>query len=98
MATTEGNSEVKRARGGSKPGERRGGRQKGTPNKVSSDVRNMVNEALAQAGGVEYLVAQARANPAAFLTLVGKVIPKEVTGAGGVPLFEGVRFIGVEVE
>lgn len=31
-------------RGGSKPGERRGGRQKGTPNKVTADVRALAQQ------------------------------------------------------
>lgn len=97
MAEVETKSQ-KRGRGGSKPGERRGGRGKGTPNKITGDLRAMIGAALAAAGGVEYLTVQAKANPSAFLTLVGKTLPKEVTGPGGAPLFEGVRFIGVEVE
>jgi hypothetical protein len=97
MTKVDSNSQ-KKGKGGSKPGERRGGRKKGTPNKFSSDVRQMVLEALNGVGGVEYLQAQAAANPSAFMTLVGKVIPKEITGAGGDPLFQGVKFIGVEVE
>lgn len=79
-------------------GKRGPGRPKGSPNKVTGDVRAMVNQALAQAGGVKYLAEQAKSNPSAFLSLVGRVIPKEVTGPGGAPLFEGVRFIGVEVD
>lgn len=31
-------------RGGAKPGERRGGRQKGTPNKVTADVRELAQK------------------------------------------------------
>lgn len=48
---------------GSKPGERRGGRQKGTPNKIPSDLKVMILGALDKAGGVEYLAAQAIENP-----------------------------------
>lgn len=81
--------------GNGKPGP---GRPKGSVNKVTGDLRAMIGEALAAAGGVEYLTTQAKANPSAFLTLVGKTLPKEVTGPNGAPLFEGVRFIGVEVE
>jgi hypothetical protein len=33
-----------RKRGGSKPGERRGGRKRGTPNKVTSEVRALAAE------------------------------------------------------
>lgn len=71
---------------GSRPGERRGGRQKGTPNKMTGALKDMVLEALEGAGGVEYLKGRAKDNPAAFLTLVGKVLPLQVTGEGGGPV------------
>jgi hypothetical protein len=76
------------AGGGSKPGERRGGRAKGTPNKFTGALKDMVLEALNDAGGVDYLKRQADENPTAFLTLVGKVLPLQLSGgdkpAGGV--------------
>jgi len=68
---------------GSAPGERRGGRQKGTPNKSTQAVKDLILEALAQKGGADYLARQADENPAAFMTLVGKVLPLQVTGDGG---------------
>jgi hypothetical protein len=37
---------------GSKPGERRGGRRKGTPNKIPKVLREMILEALDGVGGV----------------------------------------------
>lgn len=55
-----------------------GGSRKGIPNKVSADVREMVRGALTDAGGREYLARQADENPTAFLSLIGKVIPKEI--------------------
>lgn len=69
-------------KGGAKPGERRGGRQKGTPNKVTGEVKDMILGALTQAGGQQYLYEQSQDNPTAFLTLVGKVLPMQhnVTG------------------
>lgn len=63
---------------GSKPGERRGGRQKGTPNKVTGALKDMILQALHNKGGVEYLEQQADDNPTAFLGLVGKVLPLQV--------------------
>jgi hypothetical protein len=36
---------------GSKPGERRGGRQKGTPNKVTRTLQEAILQALDEAGG-----------------------------------------------
>jgi hypothetical protein len=68
---------------GSAPGERRGGRQKGTPNKVNTDLKAMILGALAGAGGQDYLQRQAELNPGAFLTLIGKVLPMQITGDGG---------------
>lgn len=40
----------------------------------------MILAALDGAGGVEYLIRQAEAKPAAFLALVGKVLPLQVSG------------------
>jgi hypothetical protein len=58
---------------------RRGrGRPKGSPNKVSAAIKEMVVQALNEAGGVDYLIEQAKGNPTAFLTLVGKVLPLQV--------------------
>lgn len=54
------------------------GRPKGSANKVQADVKAMILGALEQAGGQEYLAEQAEANPAAFMGLVGKVLPKDV--------------------
>jgi len=61
------------------------GRPKGVPNKATSQVKDMVIQALSEAhadGGIAYLKEQATKNPAAFLTLVGKVIPLQVAGSG----------------
>jgi hypothetical protein len=61
-----------------------GGRKKGTPNKISSALKDAILEAAEQAGGedgiVGYLVAQALANPVAFMSLLGKVLPMTLTG------------------
>jgi len=63
-----------------------GGRQKGTPNKITKALKDMVLGALDDAGGQSYLAQQAAENPAAFMTLVGKVLPLQVTGEGGGPV------------
>jgi hypothetical protein len=62
------------------------GRPKGAPNKLTKDVKEMILAALDKAGGVKYLVRQATENPAAFMTLVGKIIPLQVTGKDGGPI------------
>jgi hypothetical protein len=64
---------------GSQPGERRGGRQKGTPNRVTRDLREMIEGALEDVGGRGYLVGQARENPTAFLALLKGLLPKQVS-------------------
>jgi hypothetical protein len=61
-------------------GYKTGGRRKGTPNKLTRDLREMILGALADAGGRAYLVAQAKKNPSAFLTLLGKLLPSQATG------------------
>ena len=63
---------------GSKPGERRGGRTKGTPNKMTRTIKAAIEEAFAKAGGADYLVTMATQQPAAFMTLLGKVLPTQL--------------------
>lgn len=58
------------------------GRPKGTQNKITADVKAMILGALNDAGGQAYLLAQAHENPKAFLTLVGRVLPLQVSGGG----------------
>lgn len=38
----------------------------------------MIEAALEDAGGRAYLAQQAKENPAAFMALVGKILPKEI--------------------
>jgi len=63
------------------------GRPKGVPNKINGDLKAMILGALAGAGGQDYLQRQAELNPGAFLTLIGKVLPMQITGEGGGPVF-----------
>lgn len=60
------------------------GRPKGSTNKTTVELKDMILGALDKAGGMDYLAAKA-ADPrtaSAFLTLVGKVLPLQVKGAG----------------
>jgi hypothetical protein len=73
-----------------KLGESRGnagkGRRKGSQNKVTKALKEMILTALDEAhpeGSVAYLKAQASANPTAFLSLVGKVLPLTIGGENG---------------
>lgn len=81
---------------GPKKGTRPAGRQKGTPNKLTADVKGMILAALDKAGGPEYLLRQSKENPVAFMSLVGKVLPMQVTGVDGdaVQLVTTVRLVG----
>lgn len=63
-----------------------GGRKKGTPNKQTAAIKDMIIQALDKAGGVDYLLSQADENPNAFLTLVGKVLPLQLQGDPDNPL------------
>jgi hypothetical protein len=59
-----------------------GGRKKGTPNKISSALKDAILQAAENAGGedgiVGYLVVQALNNPSAFMSLLGKVLPMTI--------------------
>jgi hypothetical protein len=78
------------------PGRRFGGRQKGTPNKITGDIRAMILGALQAKGGQKYLERCADENPAAFLTLVGKVLPMQVQGDPERPLQHSIEVVYVE--
>jgi hypothetical protein len=73
----------------SRPGERRGGRKKGTPNKTTKLLKDALMEAADAAGGKEglvgYLTNLARKHPSVFATLLGKLLPLQahVTGNTG---------------
>lgn len=56
----------------------KGGSRKGIPNRIAAELKDMVLQALDNAGGVEYLTRQAAENPAAFLSLVKAVMPKNI--------------------
>lgn len=67
-----------------KKGEIKPGQGKRGPNKTTVELKDMILGALSQVGGIEYLAERA-ADPrtaSAFLTLVGKVLPLQVKGAG----------------
>lgn len=74
-------------RGGKRPG---AGRRKGSPNKITGELKDMILQALTDCGGVSYLSRQAEKNPNAFLTLIGKVLPMQVTGGDGGPVLTRV--------
>jgi hypothetical protein len=71
------------------------GRPKGSPNRLTNDVKGMILAALQGVGGQAYLEEQARKNPVAFMTLLGKVLPTQIGGDPADPLkVIVVRYVG----
>ena len=72
---------------------RYGGRKKGTPNKDVADIRAMIEEALKKAGGANYLYKQSSENPTAFMSLVGRILPKDtiISGPDGGPVKHAIK-------
>ena len=66
---------------GSKPGHKQGGRQRGTPNKITNDLRQIILGALEGLGADKYMRDIAIQQPVAFCTLLGKLLPKDVNVA-----------------
>jgi len=66
------------------------GRPKGVPNRTTALLKDAILQAAEKAGGKEgmvgYLTEQADKNPAAFIGLLGKVLPMQVTGEDGGPV------------
>lgn len=54
------------------------GRPKGSTNKINRDLKQMIEGALEKAGGESYLLDQAMNNPQAFMSLLGKIIPRDM--------------------
>jgi hypothetical protein len=62
------------------------GRPKGAVNKTTALLKDAILQAAQKAGGDEgmvgYLVEQAEKNPGPFMSLLGKVLPMQIEGAG----------------
>lgn len=66
------------------------GRPKGVPNKTTQLLKDAILKAAEQAGNkvgddglVSYLEVQATENPGPFMSLLGKVLPMQITGEDG---------------
>lgn len=70
------------------------GRPKGVPNKTTTLLKDALLQAAEETGSdtegkeglVGYLKKQAADEPVAFMTMLGKVLPLQVTGANGGPV------------
>lgn len=81
--------------GKGKPGP---GRPKGSQNKTTALLKDSILKAAEQAGNkigddglVSYLEVQATKNPGPFMSLLGKVLPMQVTGEDGGALTVEIR-------
>jgi hypothetical protein len=73
-----------------------GGRKNGSTNLITRDLKDAILNAFVKVGGEDYLVWLSKKNPAAFSTLLGKILPTQLTGLGDKPLFPVGSFV-VEV-
>lgn len=64
------------------------GRPKGSKNKTTTQLKEMILEALDKSGGVDYLIERANdpKTSAAFITLLGKVLPMTLAGDPDAPI------------
>ncbi|NPT50736.1 hypothetical protein GNZ10_13615 [Ralstonia sp. 3N] len=84
---------------GASPGERRGGRKKGTPNKTTQDAREAIQLVAEGLGGADGMLAWAQSDKTNerifWSTIYPRILPKEVkaehTGEVGLTV-EIVRF------
>jgi hypothetical protein len=72
-----------------------GGRQKGTPNKMTATLKEMILGALDQVGGESYLIDQSKRNPTAFIALLVRLLPSEIKASqASAPL----SFVKIDLE
>ena len=71
-----------------------GGRQKGTPNKVTADLKTAIIGAFEAKGGQQYLEDVAENDPRTFCALLSKVLPMQIQGDEEKPL--NVKFAASE--
>ena len=60
------------------------GRKKGSQNKLTVNLKMAVEEAFNKLGGATWLVRVAQKDPAAFCSLLGRLIPKQVEQSGSI--------------
>ena len=77
---------VEPKQGGSRRGNAGMGRKPGSRNKLPAELKAMILGALEAAGGQDYLLEQAKENPGAFMSLLGKVLPSELALSGKVDM------------
>ena len=75
------------------------GRPKGSRNKTTALLKDAILKAATAAGGgdmVAYLQVQAAENPGPFLSLLGKVLPLQISGPNGGAIRSDIRITIVD--
>lgn len=62
------------------------GRPKGIPNKVTQSVKEAIENAFQELGGMSYLVHVGKTDPRTFCALLSKLLPTKLSNADGSPL------------
>lgn len=62
------------------PGQRFGGRQKGTPNKITTTLKQALQDTFEKLGGVDHMFDWASAEPTEFYKIYAKTLPTEIKG------------------
>jgi hypothetical protein len=73
-----------------------GGSRKGKPNKATAALKDMILGALNAKKGQKWLEEQMDKNPAAFMTLLGKVLPTTLQGLNGSPFMAPVLNVTID--
>lgn len=67
-------------------GVKTGGRKKGTPNKLTGDIKQAILHAFDKVGGETYLARVADKDPRTFCALIGKILPLQIHGDPSNPI------------
>jgi hypothetical protein len=62
------------------------GRRKGSLNKFTGTLKEAILASFDRVGGVDYLEKQARENPQAYMSLLAKVLPMQISGPNNGPI------------
>ena len=63
-----------------------GGSRLGKPNRATVALKEAIENAFTELGGMSYLVHVGRSDPRTFCALLGKLLPTKLTNADGSPL------------
>ena len=60
-----------------------GGRKKGSLNKTTAEVKQLLLDSLTEVGGTKFFVKLAREHPSVYASLIGRLIPRVFRGQRG---------------